>query len=278
MSDRNFDDLAPRFARNIYSSMKGRIRLAVLQRDFEEFVTPLYPLEAQPETGRRYRVLDIGAGQGQFALSLAETGCEVLLNDVSANMLAYARAREQALLAAGAIEAQQVRIIQGPAQALSARLPQAHLSFDILLCHAVIEWVEDPLQLLQSVLSLVKPGAYVSLIFYNYDGLAFKNLLRANYTKFDYDGFTAFRGSLTPSYPRRISEVKSLLQSLPLQLICESGIRTFHDYILDPELRGQNPEAMLQRELEYSRRSPFREMARYLHFLAKKTAGTQCEA
>lgn len=264
MSDKNFDDLAPRFARNIYSSMKGRIRLAVLQRDFEAFVPWLYSAETTP----RYAVLDIGAGQGQFALSLAEAGCEVLLNDVSLNMLAYARERQQALLAAGTIEAQQVNIIRGPAQSLSSRLPES--GFDILLCHAVIEWVENPLQLLQSVLSLVKPGGYVSLIFYNYDGLAFKNLLRANYEKFDYSAFKAFRGSLTPSYPRRISEVKSLLESLQLELICESGIRTFHDYILDPELRGQNPEAMLHRELEYSRRSPFREIARYLHFLAKK--------
>ena len=32
--DRNFDDLAGRFKKNIYGGLKGAVRLAVLQRDF----------------------------------------------------------------------------------------------------------------------------------------------------------------------------------------------------------------------------------------------------
>ena len=265
MNDRNFDDLAPRFARNIYSSMKGRIRLAVLQRDFTEYVKQAY--QPLPEG---FRVLDIGAGQGQFSLSLAEAGCEVVLNDISTKMLDYARARREELREAKKITAQQVSILEGPAQQLAERLANESGLFDMLICHAVIEWVEKPQALLQSVLRLVKPGGKVSLIFYNYDGLAFKNLLRGNYVKFDYSDFKAFRGSLTPTYPRRIDEVKALLNAVQLHTVCESGIRTFHDYILDPAMRRQNLEDMMKKELEYSRRSPFREMARYLHILAEK--------
>ena len=39
--DRNFDDLAPRFKRNVYGGLKGELRLRVLQRDFDEFIPQL---------------------------------------------------------------------------------------------------------------------------------------------------------------------------------------------------------------------------------------------
>ncbi|NLD00811.1 MAG: SAM-dependent methyltransferase, partial [Gammaproteobacteria bacterium] len=51
MHDHHFDELAIRFAKKIYGSNKGAIRLAVLQADLNE-VLPQRPL----------RVLDIGAG------------------------------------------------------------------------------------------------------------------------------------------------------------------------------------------------------------------------
>ena len=36
MQDRNFDDLAVQFSNRIYSGTKGRIRLALLERDLDE--------------------------------------------------------------------------------------------------------------------------------------------------------------------------------------------------------------------------------------------------
>jgi len=36
MQDRNFDDMAEKFSRNIYGTTKGRIRQAVLCQDLQE--------------------------------------------------------------------------------------------------------------------------------------------------------------------------------------------------------------------------------------------------
>lgn len=82
--DRNFDDLTHRFARNIYQTPKGQLRLAVLERDFG--VIPKAPA---------LEVMDVGAGQGQFGLWLAAQGHDVTLVDVSAEMLAKAKAESQ---------------------------------------------------------------------------------------------------------------------------------------------------------------------------------------
>ena len=60
--DRNFDDLAKRFKKNIYGGLKGDIRLSVLERDFcEQF--PYVPFGASTP-GQPLRVLDAGGGQG----------------------------------------------------------------------------------------------------------------------------------------------------------------------------------------------------------------------
>ena len=60
MSAPIFNHLSQKFTRNIYDSFKGRLRLAILARDFEALGLNDSPLN----------ILDIGAGQGQFAGAL----------------------------------------------------------------------------------------------------------------------------------------------------------------------------------------------------------------
>ena len=123
MSDRHFDELATRFAEKIYGGAKGAIRLAVLQADLAE---------ALPE--RPLRVLDVGAGLGHMALWLAERGHQVTLAEPAEPMLRGARER---FAAAG----QQARFLQLPWQDLLGELSQP---FDLVLCHAVLEWLAEP--------------------------------------------------------------------------------------------------------------------------------------
>ncbi|HBY0210244.1 TPA: tRNA uridine 5-oxyacetic acid(34) methyltransferase CmoM, partial [Klebsiella pneumoniae] len=56
MQDRNFDDIAEKFSRNIYGTTKGQLRQAILWQDLE-------PLLAQLGPGP-LRVLDAGGGEG----------------------------------------------------------------------------------------------------------------------------------------------------------------------------------------------------------------------
>lgn len=254
--DRNFDDLAPRFARNIYGGLKGRVRLAVLNRDFGDHLpmAPYVPLTP----GGALDILDAGGGQGQFSLPLARAGHRLTLCDISAAMLAVARAEcDSAGLA--------VDFVQGPVQSLPAGV-----SYDLILCHALLEWVAEPRQVLAGLVRHLRPGGHLSLIFYNWHALVYKNLLRTHFKALDDSEHSAFRGSLTPIHPLRPERVLEQVHALGLELLCHSGIRVFHDYILDPEARRRDPETIVRLELTYSRQDPYRGLGRYVHLLLRK--------
>lgn len=252
--DHNFDALTDRFQRNVYQTLKGQLRLAVLRQDFDEYI-PHQPLS----------VLDVGAGHGHWALELTRRGHRVLLNDLSSQMLAQARRQFEG----GGLSAQalaKTRWREGPLQELSSQLDE---SFDMITCHAVIEWLEQPETLFPLLMPLLKPGGWLSLVFYNVHGLVFKNLLRGNFAKVEAKDFRGYRGSLTPVSPLAPEQVLAWSRSFGLGLVCHSGIRVFHDYVLDAHQRNSNPEALIRNELALSREEPYRGLGRYVHLLLR---------
>jgi S-adenosylmethionine-dependent methyltransferase len=251
-SDRNFDDLAHRFKRNVYGGLKGDIRLQVLQRDLFEQITAL-------DAGKPLRILDAGGGQGQLAIELAKKGHSVLICDISTEMLALAQEKIDAAGVADRVTTQQIAI-----QDLVGDVEP----FDMVMCHAVLEWVAEPQVLLAALVQLTKAGGYLSLTFFNVNSIAFKNLLRTNFKKVLEEDYTGYRGSLTPTNPLVPEQVYGWLAELPLTEHCVSGIRCFHDYILDPELRNNEPESQMALELRLSRVEPYRSLARYIHVLS----------
>lgn len=54
---------------------------------------------------------------------------------------------------------------------------------DLILFHAVLEWVADPLSVLQTLWSMLRPGGTLSLMFYNANGFLMHNMVAGN---FDY--------------------------------------------------------------------------------------------
>lgn len=262
LEDRNFDDLAARFQRNVYGGLKGRIRLAVLQRDFSHHWShaPFVPLSPDQSP---LKVLDAGGGQGQFSMQFAQAGHDLVLCDISERMLELAKLR-----AAETGAADRVTFLHCPIQSLSSQFEAQ--SFDLVLCHAVMEWVVEPRQLLANLADLVKPGGYLSITFYNVHAMAYKNLLRGNYAKVCQQDYSGFRGSLTPINPLRPEQVHSWLTELPLHTVCTSGIRVFHDYILDKSVREQDPEQILEMELKLSVQDPYRALGRYQHVLLRR--------
>ncbi len=249
--EKSFDGMAPRFARNIYNSAKGRLRLAVLERDFEQHM-PLISAET----------LDIGGGQGQWALALAKRGHHVLLSDISPEMIELAKLQVQ-----GSTD------LKGSLTFRSASL-QSHYEegkpFELVNCHAVLEWLPDPKAGLAQCVALTQSQGYLSVIFYNVHGLIMKNLLRTNYQKVLEEDYRGYKGSLTPPNPLEPEVVCQWAKDLELELVCMSGIRTFHDYILDPVAREKDFETVKCLELQYSQREPYRHLGRYIHCLWRK--------
>ena len=247
MSDRHFDQLATRFAEKIYGGAKGAIRLAVLQADLKESL-PDRPL----------RVLDIGAGLGHMSLWLAEHGHDVTLAEPAAPMLEGARQRF-------ADAGQTANFIQAPWQALPDILTER---YDLVICHAVLEWLDEPFTILPVLHQLTKPEGWLSLAFYNRDALIYRNLLKGHFRKMRKNTLAGEKQSLTPQEPLDPRELAAQLGNL-WRVETQSGIRVFHDY-MPVEFQAKADLAdLLEMELAHRRHPAFAGLGRYLHWMCR---------
>lgn len=257
--DRNFDDIADHFEKKIYGKRKGLIRLVVLWRDLENHLSRL------PEH-TTLNVLDVGGGFGQIAQRLAKRGHRVTVNDISANMLTKAKA----LATEKGID--NIDFIHAPYQDLPNLL--AHQKYDLILCHAVLEWLAEPQAAIGILQSLLTRSGTLSLCFYNPVAKVYRNLIMGNFYNLDEVANNQFKsdaGSLTPNNPSSIEDVKTWLADANMIIRQESGIRVFSDYV--PAMLAKrgghaNLDAVIEKELNYSTQAPYKFMGRYFHVLA----------
>lgn len=247
-TDRSFDGIAAKFARNIYSSSKGALRQAVLLRDLQEL----------PQLQQPCQILDVGAGQGQVALALAARGHSVHLTDISADMLEMAR--QQAELE----QLQQVSFEQvGLAQLAEAKTAV----YPLVLCHAMLEWLAEPELALAQLRQLVAPGGVLSLMFYNKDAKRFANMVFGNFDYVAADLQVKKKVSLNPQQPLVPAEVLTWAQQAGFRLLGKTGVRCFHDYLRDRSLQQSHFEQLLALELQFNRQEPYASLGRYQHLL-----------
>ncbi|GAA5188453.1 methyltransferase domain-containing protein [Ferrimonas gelatinilytica] len=256
MKDTSFNGRSAKFASNIYGTSKGKVREAVL---WHQISTHLLPTMA-PST----RVLDAGGGQGQMAMRLAAEGHDIVLTDLSEEMLAAAKERAQALGLA-----QRFRFLPGPIQSLDAhKLGQ----FEVMLCHAVLEWCANPREVLAALADHLSPGGALSLAFFNYQGAELHNLVAGN---FDNLGAAMTQSKtrrvrMVPQNPLRNEEVAGWLTALGLTIEHQCGVRVIHDYLRDKSQQNTQLDRLIELELSYCDRPLYRDIGRYTHFLVRK--------
>jgi S-adenosylmethionine-dependent methyltransferase len=252
--DRNFDDLSHKFKRKIYDSPKGVIRLEVV---WEDLLTCLPELQGPP-----LRILDAGAGMGQIALRLARLGHEVVLCDHSLEML---RLAEQCF--AEELPAANVQFIHAPVQQLHEHVAG---QFDLVLFHAVLEWLAEPEATLRKVLNYCRPGAPLSLLFYNRHALTYLNLIKGNLRKVAAGEYQGDPKSLTPTHPLDPDEVRRWLEESGMSIMRKSGVRFFYDMMWPDARNERSLEDILVLEKQLARQEPFASLGRYVHLLARR--------
>lgn len=249
--DRNFDSLIERFEQKVYDTAKGDWRLKLLKEDLQF----LYD-EPKPLT-----VWDAGCGFGQMSLWLASQGHQLTLCDLSQKMLARAQFEfQQANLKA--------TFFQEAAQALAPKLPL----FDVVMFHAVLEWLAEPLTSLETVAKQVKPGGYLSVLFYNRNAMILLNALKGGWRlKNILDDYYLGKGfGLTPPNPQYPHEVLTQLAGLGFSITAHTGVRVFHDYLSAEALSSSDTTELFALEYRHCRMPAFRDMGRYVHILAKR--------
>ena len=252
--DQNFDNLSARFRKNIYDSAKGQIRLQVLWRDIAEAIPEV-------ENGG-LSILDIGAGQGNFASQLAQKNNNLTLCDISSEMLKDARD----LFSTHNLE-EGVGFIQSSAQELSRHLDK---QYDVVLFHAVLEWLVEPKETLKQLLTFIKPGGYLSLMFYSRTGLIYQNLTKGNFDYVINDKLSGKGKTLTPINPQDPDDVYDWLTEFDLTILLKSGVRVFYDGMSRERRKQVSMDDLFELEKKFSRKEPYCSLARYLHVICKK--------
>jgi len=249
--DRNFDSLIHKFEQKIYDTAKGEWRLKLLKEDLADFYQAADPLT----------IWDAGCGFAQVSQWLAERGHHLTLCDVSEKMLA----RAQSEFAKAGLMA---NFYHQVAQSLASQLPQ----FDLVLCHAVLEWLAEPLPTLQVIINQVKVGGHLSLLFYNRNAMVYTNALKGSWRlqQLLNDSYLGKGAKLTPPNPQYPHEVIDFLQQQGFKITTHTGIRVFHDYLGRDALANSPSEQLFELEYRHCRMPTYRDMGRYVHLVARK--------
>ncbi|WP_433539282.1 methyltransferase domain-containing protein [Micromonospora sp. CA-249363] len=212
-------------------------------------------------------VLDIGGGTGGFAVPLARAGHRVTVVDASPDALAALTRR-----AAEAGVADRIVAVQGDGDALAGLVEPAGV--DLVLCHAVLEVVDDPTPVVAALATALRPGGAASVLV---AGRAAAVLGRAMNGHLDVAASLAAdpAGSAGPrdTLRRRYDapEAVALLTAAGLEVEDIHGVRVLADLLPATVSDGQ-PAALVELELALAAQPPYRDLAAQLHLFARRPA------
>ena len=239
---------------------EGRLRLDLAFANLQDFLPA-----RQGHNG--LTALDLGCGTGAAAVRLARLGFHVTLLDSSLAMLDVA---ERAARDAGVSDNMAPK--QGDA-AHSASLFQSG-SFDLILCHNLLEYVDDPAAVFCGAARVMRgSSAILSILVRNQAGEVLKAAIQAGDLARAKDGLTEEWGqeSLYGGKVRLFTpdSLRNQLRATSFSVVAERGVRVIVDYLPIQVSRSDQYEQIFELERKLGDRSEFRAVARYTQFLAR---------
>lgn len=259
-ADERFLSDAARYAAYL-ETPEGRLRVDLAFANLREFL---------PKAPPRLRVLDIGCGTGKLGLQPAQLGFHVTLLDVSQRMLDIAgRAAQDTEVADRTL--MQIGDAIGIAALFDAE------SFDVILCHNVLEFVDDPGAVLLSAARLLRNSSGIlSLLVRNQPGEVLKaalvngDLVDAEHTMGTDWGNESLYGGKVRLFTGRT--LQAMLQDASLAIIAERGVRVVSDYLPKKISRADEYERIFQLECKLGAAPEFAAIARYTQCVARAQA------
>jgi SAM-dependent methyltransferase len=212
--------------------------------------------------------LDVGCGTGTAAVRLAQLGFHVTQLDSSQAMLDIAKRTADE---AGVTN--RITIVHGDAAQLTSLFGAA--TFDVVVCHNLVEYVDDPASVLRSAYRLLRDtSAILSVVVRNQAGEVFKAAIQAG-------DMAAAEANLTSEwgfeslYGGRVrlftsAGLQAMLNAESLTLIAERGVRVVADYLPPRISRDSEYARILQLERKLGCRPEYAAVARYTHCLARR--------
>jgi S-adenosylmethionine-dependent methyltransferase len=248
-------------------TVEGRLRLDLAFANLQDFLPP----ETRP-----LHALDLGSGTGATAVRLARLGVHVTLLDASRPMLDLA---ERAARKAGVTD--RIALKHGDAGQVASLLDAG--SFDVILCHNILEYIDDPGAVLRSAAAMLRdPSGVISVLVRNQAGEVLKAALLNGDLAAAERTLTAEWGdeSLYGGKVRLFAPLKlqAMLAGASLAVAAERGLRALSDYLPPKISREDEYQRIFQLERKLGSRLDFAAVARYTHCLARPATPTKSGA
>jgi S-adenosylmethionine-dependent methyltransferase len=225
-------------------------------------------------------IVDVGGGTGGLAVPFAALGHNVTVVDPSPDALAAAQRR-------AAEAAARLTSVQGEAASLDSVVGPG--AADLVICHNVLEYVEEPADAMSAIARVLRPSATVSVIASNAVAAVLHRALAGRFAEarrlLISEGTTllAAGGKPTPRTPltaptsplgRRFTlpELIALVERAGLRAGEAHGLRIFGGLVPGALLEGDAAAAEALRALEEAAAStpPLRDIAAQLHVLGHR--------
>jgi len=228
-----------------------------------------------PRNASKRRALDVGGGTGFASVQLARMNFEVVLLDNSEEMLGIAQQQAEA----GGVAAH-ISFRHADASRLAELF--AGDSFDVVVCHNLLEYVEEPARTVRDIARVLRNDALVSVLVRSRAG----EVLRAAIKSGDWALATANLSAETVvdslfGEPVRVfapADVHDMLARTGLEVVAEHGVRVFFDYLGLENLTDEAYRQVFELELTLGARPEFAAIARYVQVIARSSSALSKEA
>jgi len=217
------------------------------------------------DAGAQARIVDVGGGTGGFAVPLAELGHRVQVIDPSPDALASLdrRARERGV-------ADLVTGQQGDLADLAGLVDEA----DLVLCHGVLEMVDDPAASLAAIAGVLRPGGHLSLLVAQRHAAVVARAMAGHFqaARELLDGDVQVGGAGRGGRRFTHDEITELLTAAGLQPASVQAVRVFADLVPGNllDLEPGATAALVELEQAVATRPEYLPLAAKLHVIARR--------
>jgi len=205
-------------------------------------------------------IVDVGGGTGGLAVPFAALGHNVTVVDPSPDALAAAQRRAAE---AGA----RLASVQGEAASLDGVVGPG--AADLVICHNVLEYVEEPAEAMSAIARVLRPSATVSLLVSNAVAAVLHRALAGRFAE-----ARVLLADTKACRPRRFTlpELTALVEQAGLRAGEAHGLRIFGGLVPGALLEGDAAAADALRALEAAAAStpPLRDIAAQLHVVGHR--------
>lgn len=238
---------------------EGRLRTDLAFANLQDFL---------PKPTPSLHALDIGGGTGALGVRLARFGHHVTLLDASRPMLDFA-----VRAASDAGVTKRISVKHGNAAELANFLSAE--SFDLILCHNVLEFVDDPRAVLRSAARALRDAnSVISILVRNQPGEVLKAALVNGDLPASERSLSAEWGDES-LYGGRVrlftaESLNAMVAAASLAVVAERGVRVIADYLPPRISRNAEYDRIFELERKLGEKPEFAAVARYMQCIARR--------